>query len=488
ISNKAKADTIEATATIAPKFPSLTSTKVATVGSFLPGNTVSFKITVANAGPGYANDAIVKDSLNSTYFENIVINGTPTGLGTTTGITNPLNGNLNTTVDIAPGGKVEYTVVAKVKSDYNGNTVSNTVEVTDTQNNLTTSTSATITKDGDTGNLIDFIKRSNTTTFEPDGTITYYLDVANRLGSAKTVVVKDILSDIKVTYANNLTLENVTDMTEQPAFDTWNIFKGLNTLDPTNVFGSPKTDLTDTVTIPANSTMTYKIVAKVNPRVVSPQITNRATVLEGTTEIATSSLQHNIVPPGGGITREVDKSTYIPGVDKIKYTITVNSTGPGYQNNINISELVKDLSIPLIDGTTGNPFNGLFTVKKIVTNETDGTEQVFTFGPTDNENLVGIVDVKPGEKVQYVIEGLVRKDAIGTINNNGLETVPFRHNLQNTKSVSPSKYKPGDYIEYTITIRNNSNGNAQNIVVTDDFSNISVLDSTGVTVKPALSE
>ncbi|MGL4977826.1 MAG: hypothetical protein ACRC5G_07395, partial [Cetobacterium sp.] len=355
------------------------------------------------------------------------------------------------------------------------------------QNNLTTSTSASITKDTGPGNSIDFVKRSNTTTFAPDGTITYYIDVINRVGSPREVVVKDELSKILATYANNLALDNVTDMPNQPAFDTWNIFRGT-TSDPTTPLGTPKVDLNDTVTIPANSTMTYKIVATVNPRVVSPQITNIATVLEGANVIGTSSVQHNIIPPGGGITRVVDKAIYIPGVDKVKYTITVDSTGPGYQNNIPISELVKDLQIQLIDGTMGNPFNGVFTVKKVVTNETDGTEEVFTVGIADNQNLIGTVDVKPGEKVQYVIEGLVRPDAYGPIDNNGLVTVPYRWNLQNTKSVSPSKYEPGGYITYTITIRNNSNGNAQNIVVTDNFTTISVIDSTGTVITPALTD
>ncbi|MGL5918385.1 MAG: hypothetical protein ACRCYM_03975, partial [Cetobacterium sp.] len=487
ITNTAKADTLEASATTTPKFPSLNTTKTALVGTFTPGNTVSFKVTVTNSGPGYANDALIKDSLNTTYFEDISITGVATGTGTTTGITGSINTNLNAVVDIAPGGNVEYTVVARVKAGYTGNTVSNTVEVTDTQNNLTTTTSATITKTGDTGNLIDFNKRSNSTTFAPDGTITYFIDVTNRLGTAKEVVVKDSLSTILVTYANDLAVDNVTDMLNQPAFDTWNIFKGLSS-DPTTPFGSAKTDLNDTVTIPANSTMTYKIVAKVNPRVVSPQITNVAKVFEGANEIGTSSVQHNIIPPGGGITRVVDKAVYIPGVDTIKYTITVDSTGPGYQNNISISELVKDLQIELIDGTMGNPFNGVFTVKKIVTNETDGTEEVFTGGISNNENLIGTVDVKPGEKVQYVIEGLVRPDAYGTIDNSGLVTVPFRWNLQNTKSVLPSKYEPGGFITYTITIRNNSNGNAQDIPVTDDFTGISVVDSTGAVITPALTD
>ncbi|MGL4977404.1 MAG: hypothetical protein ACRC5G_05250, partial [Cetobacterium sp.] len=487
ISNTAKADSLTATATTAPKLPNLNTSKTAVTGTFNPGGTVIFKVVVTNNGEGYANDALVKDSLNSTYFENIVITGAPTGLGTTTGITNPINTDLNAVVDIAPGGKIEYTITATVKASYLGNTVSNTVEVTDTQNNLTAVTSATITKNDGSGNLIDFIKRSNNTIFEPGGTITYFIDVTNRLGSDKVVTVKDVLSNIKATYANDLALENVTDMPNQPAFDTWNIFRDLNNSNPSTVFGSPKTDLNDIVTIPANSTMTYKIVATVNPRVVTTQLTNIATVLEGSTLIGTSSVQHNIVPPGGGVSREVNKTTYIPGVDTIKYTITASSTGPGYQNNLSISELVKDLTVPLIDGTVGNPFNGVFTVTKIVTNETDGTETVFTVGPTNNENLIGLVDVKPGEKVQYVIEGVVRKDAIGTINNNGLVTVPFRWNLQNTKSVLPSKYEPGSYITYTITLRNNSNGNAQNIPVRDDFNTIKVTDSTGALVT-ALSD
>ncbi|MGL4946583.1 MAG: beta strand repeat-containing protein, partial [Cetobacterium sp.] len=176
ITNTASADTLEASATTAPKFPNLVTSKAAISGTFNPGDTVSFKVTVTNSGAGYANDALIKDSLNTTYFENIVINGTPTGLGTSTGITNPINTDLNATVDIAPGGKVEYTVVAKVKAGYTGNTVSNTVEVKDTQNNLTTTTSATITKGDGSGNLIDFNKRSNTNTFAPDGTITYFID------------------------------------------------------------------------------------------------------------------------------------------------------------------------------------------------------------------------------------------------------------------------------------------------------------------------
>lgn len=495
IMNMAKADTLSATASTVPKFPKLSVSKTSLTNNFTPGQLVRFKVVVSNSGLGYANNAIVKDLINTTYFEDISITAVSTGIGTTTGISGAIGADLDVVVDIAPGGGIEYTIEARVKESYLGDTVSNTVEIRDTQNNLTTTTSSTINKEAQNeGNLIDFIKRSNAMVFAPGGTITYFIDVINNLDSDRTVSVEDLIGDIKVTYANDLSQDNTTDMLNQPAFDSWIIYKGVNNSNPSTVFGTSSTNLNDTLTVPANTTVTYKIVAVVNERVVSSQITNLAKLYDiNKNLIGTSSIQHNIISPGGGLSRVVNKNFYIPGVDTLKYTITASSSGPGYQNNININELIKNISVDLIDGTSDNPFKDPitgaynFTVRKIVTNETDGTEESFTSGIADNENLVGIVDVKPGEKLQYVIEGLVRKDAIGVINNAGLITEPYRYNLQNTKTVTPNKYQPGTEIVYTIKIVNNSTGNAQNILLEDNFLGISVLDSTGAIVTPALS-
>ncbi|MGL5902289.1 MAG: hypothetical protein ACRCZO_06330, partial [Cetobacterium sp.] len=497
LKNTATADGLTATATTSPKLPNLVVNKTAITPSFISGVPVTFKVTVTNTGDGYANDAIIADALDSTMFENIAITATSLGLGTTTGITGTLTSNLNTTVDIAPGGKVEYLVTANVKASYLGNTVSNTVSVTDKQNSLTTTASATIDRDlSIDGKYIDFQKRSNTTVFRPGETVTYYIDITNKLPLPRTVTVKDLISSIKADYANDLSVDNTVDMLNQQAFDSWVIYGAQNNLDPNTQITTSPIDLNNTVTISGGSTYTYKIVGNVNPRVVSQKLTNTATLLDetGSTTLGTASVQHNIVPPGGGITRTVDKVRYIPGVDKVKYTITVTSTGPGYQNNVNINELIKNLSVDLIDGTTGFPFQdpstGLdnFTVTKVVTPQTDGTEESFTSGIANNQNLVGTVDVKPGETLQYVIEGYVRKDAIGTINNGGLITEPYRYNLQNTKSVSPSKYEPGQYITYTVTVRNNSTGNAKDILVQDNLGVLSVVDSTGATITPALTD
>ncbi|WP_297597665.1 hypothetical protein [uncultured Cetobacterium sp.] len=495
IKNTVTADTLAASWTVVPKYPNLNIIKQTTSTSFGNGNEVDFKITVQNIGDGYANNATISDILNATYFENIRITGISTGVGSTTGITGTINTNLNSTVDIAPGGTVVYDILANVKADYNGSFVSNTAFVTDIQNGLTESSSTTVDRDGNAAaNGLDIIKRSDTLTFTPGGTVTYFIDVKNRQGKHEDIRVEDLISSIKATYANDLT-DNTIDLLNQSAFTSWTIYKGVNNPNPATIFAaSGTTNLNDTITVGANSTVTYKIVGTVSDRVVSKTLTNVVSVYNSTNNIiGTSSIQHNIIPPGGGITRVVDKGRYIPGVDSLTYTITVNSTGSGYQNNININELIKSLSVDLIDGTTGNPFQDPvtgaynFTVTAVNTGSTNGTEEDFTAGPANNTNLVGVVDVKSGEKLQYIITGPVRKDAIGTIDNNGLITEPYRYNLQSTKSVSPSRYQPGKEMIYTITINNNSTGNAKDIVVEDDLSSISVLDSTGATITPALT-
>ena len=93
-------------------------------------------------------------------------------------------------------------------------------------------------------------------------------------------------------------------------------------------------------------------------------------------------------------------------------------------------------------------------------------------GPQNNTDLVGIVDIKPNETLQYVIQGVVRPDAIGVIDNDGLITEPHFHNLQLAKSVSPTVYRPGNYITYSVVLSNNSKGKAKYILVNDDLCSL----------------
>lgn len=480
-SNTARAGDKIDTHTVYPKLPRLDSIKKGMTPSYTPGGTVEFQLTVTNNGTGYANNAQVKDFMDTNYFSSWEITATTVGIGTTSGIVGTETGNLDTTIDISPGGSVTYTIEAVIKNDVSG-PITNKATINDIQNDIEQEVSATIDKiTGAAVQTLDIRKYSNSIRFSPGQPLEYFIEIKNNSRRiASDILVVDELSSVLGTYANELVANNTTDLQNQPVFDNWTIYKGT-TSNPSTVLESLGTNnLNDTINIPVNGTIYYKIVANVNERVVSEKIKNKVQVFntDENTLIGTSSIEHNKNNPGGGITRTVNKVNYIPGVDELIYTIKVNSTGPGYQNNVSINELIKNLEVELIDGTTGNPFvnpetgNYEFTVAKVNTVTTLGTEEEFSVGPADNENLIGIVDVKPGEELIYQIKGIVRKDAIGVINNKGLETSPFRYNLVSRKMLDGPKYSPGKNITYSIEIQNNSKGNAMDILIEDDFGKI----------------
>lgn len=95
------------------------------MATYAPGGTIIYTLTVSNAaGAGFASNISVQDIMSSittslangttgTAFNTWTISATPTGIGTTTGIF-ANNTDLNTTVDIAPGGSVAYTITGTV--------------------------------------------------------------------------------------------------------------------------------------------------------------------------------------------------------------------------------------------------------------------------------------------------------------------------------------------------------------------------------------
>lgn len=489
ITNSATAQGITDTATTYPKLPLLNLVKKTSSPTYTPGGTVTFTIDIENNGDGYANNASVIDSFPFDKLSGWTITATKTGTGTTTG-TFTDGQNLNTTVDIAPRGKVSYTVVATVKPGTTGQ-IENTASVTDIQNGITQTGSAIISDGGTDGDGSVYIKkRTDSMTFAPDGTITYFIDVTNVSGQpVNNLSVKDLFGSNKSTYADNPNggTSDVADLLNHPTFDSWTIYKGLNNSNPSTVL-TPlgTTDLNDTLgTLASGDVVTYKVVAKVNIRVVSPKITNVAELYQNSVKIGDSQIEHKIIPPGGGITRTVDKAFYVPGVDTITYTITATSTGPGFQNNLSLAENINNLSVNLIDGGTGNPFYNYvtnkneFTVAVTITDPSGNVRTLYTKGPADNKDLVGTLDIPPGSTIVYTITGKVRPDAMGLIDNNGLLTDQHRYNLNITKKADLIKYEPGKPMVYTIDIKNNSTGNAENIDVIDNFKNIMVTDSEG---------
>lgn len=103
----------------------LSVTKVADSGSVSPGDTITFTITVANAGPDDAPGTAVADLfpaglINVSWTCTASAGSTCTAMGM---------GDINDTADILAGGTLTYTVTATVDPNFSGS-ISNTATIT----------------------------------------------------------------------------------------------------------------------------------------------------------------------------------------------------------------------------------------------------------------------------------------------------------------------------------------------------------------------
>ncbi|MFN9295550.1 MAG: hypothetical protein ACK6EB_46350, partial [Planctomyces sp.] len=102
----------------------------------VPGATTTYTITVSNAGPSTATSVSVSDSIPSW-----IASWTWSGNGLT-----GQTGNLSNTISsLAPGSSMVYTVVATVKPDATGASLTNTATVSATADTNSANDSASDT-------------------------------------------------------------------------------------------------------------------------------------------------------------------------------------------------------------------------------------------------------------------------------------------------------------------------------------------------------
>jgi uncharacterized repeat protein (TIGR01451 family) len=106
---------------------SLSVTKTASPNPFLPGQPITYTVTVANGGPSAAINAAVADNvpaaLTGVTWTCAPSNPAPTQCNTTSG-----TGSINTTANIASGGQVVYTITGNVPAG--ATSANNTATVT----------------------------------------------------------------------------------------------------------------------------------------------------------------------------------------------------------------------------------------------------------------------------------------------------------------------------------------------------------------------
>ncbi len=490
-----------------PNEPNLIVDKTAQNSDFVGGERTTFDIYIYNRGVGYANDATVKDSISAlNFFDSwTIVGSTNTDQpGSRYGDISD-NADIDTDVDITPGGWIHYEVSGVVKSDYEEDQVSNRVDVYDPITDREHSSSAQIDNSNSAYDInVSLAKTTDVVRYTPGEDLTYTIVISNNGDTDETdLVFLDRLSEITTTLANDKDGE-VEDLVDQNPFEYWSVDSGAG-------FGPDTTeDVEIPLTIKAGELVTVRIKARVKDNAVSNGVADRdagiirneAVLIHADDADCTDDCEYakravaenHQVHNNGTVVRTTNINRYSPG-DELTYTIKYNSQdGHGYRNNVDVNELINDISVELQDGTSGNPFfddsvgENKFTVsvaKSAPANAgtTDGTKDG---NVADDNNIVTSIDIDAGEDVIYTVTGIVRPDAIGDIHYRDTVVLPDDYHLSFDKTTDEVVYEPGKTVTYHLVVENDGKGNAHDIPIVDNLKDITV-DLVDGTTGPAYS-
>ncbi|GAK22556.1 putative hemagglutinin/hemolysin-related protein [Vibrio sp. JCM 19052] len=400
--------------------------KTAQNTDFIVGERATFDIYIYNRGVGYANDATVKDDIEAlNFFSSWSITGSTNTdePGSRYGDVSD-NENIDTDVDITPGGWVHYEVSGIVKNDYPFDQVSNRVDVYDPLTDRDHSSSAQIDNKDSTYDInVALTKTTNVVRYTPGEDLEYTIVIGNNGDIPETdLILIDRLSEITTTLANDKDGES-EDLLEQNPFEHWSYSVDGGAYSPPNT-----DDVEIPLNIPANDFITVKIKALVKDNAVSNGveageqylIRNEALLIHKDDAGCTTSCEYlkravaenHQVYNNGDVFRTTNINRYSPG-DELIYTFKYTSQdGKGYRNNVDVNELINGISVQLQDGSTGNPFydpttkTNQFSVsveKSDLANAgtTDGTKDGTV---ADNNDIVTTIDIDEGEDVTYTVK------------------------------------------------------------------------------------
>ncbi|WP_409588446.1 hypothetical protein [Vibrio jasicida] len=479
-----------------PNEPNLVVAKTAQNTDFVVGERATFDIYIYNRGVGYANDATVKDDIEAlNFFSSWSITGSTNTdePGSRYGDVSD-NENIDTDVDITPGGWVHYEVSGIVKNDYPHDQVSNRVDVYDPLTDRDHSSSAQIdNKDSAYDINVALTKTTNVVRYTPGEDLEYTIVIGNNGDIPETdLILIDRLSEITTTLANDKDGES-EDLLEQNPFEHWSY-----SVDG-GAYSTPNTDDVEIpLNIPANDFITVKIKALVKDNAVSNGveageqylIRNEALLIHKDDAGCTTSCEYlkravaenHQVYNNGDVFRTTNINRYSPG-DELIYTFKYTSQdGKGYRNNVDVNELINGISVQLLDGSTGNPFydpttkTNQFSVsveKSDLANAgtTDGTKDGTV---ADNNDIVTTIDIDEGEDVTYTVKGMIRPDAVGDISYRDTIVIPNDYHLNFDKITDETVYEPGKTVTYRLIIENDGKANADDIPIVDNLEDITV--------------
>jgi uncharacterized repeat protein (TIGR01451 family) len=444
-----------ATLTVIPHL-GLSVTKTASPNPYVPGDPLTYTVTVANSGPSDATGVTVADPLpaalaNAGFTWTCVGTAAPTKCDNASG-----SGDINTTADIAAGGNVTYTITGTVPPGATG-TLSNTATATPPAGvedaGCTPDCDATVSAPASPHLGLTVTKTATPNPFVPGETLTYTVTVANSGPSDAT----------GVTVADPLPagLQNFT----------WTC---AGTAAPTkcdNASGSG--DINTTADIAAGGHVTYTITGTAPAGQTSALNTATVTPPAGVVDPGCSpDCQATVNPPASphldlSVTKTASPDPYAAG-KRLTYTVTVKNAG--ISDAIGVT--VRD---PLPAALAGAGFTWICTASTGSSCTASGSG-----------DIADTVDIAAGGTVIYTVTGIVPAGTTGSLDNTATATPPpgavdpgctpfcgdtaddqAKVSLSVTKTASPDPYVPGQRLTYTITVTNSGPSNATGVKVAD---------------------
>ena len=448
----------------------LSVTKTDGQTQYVPGQQITYTITVTNAGPSFASQAAVDDTLDPAIISSATWSAVFTGTGSTG--TASGTGSISENIDLAVGGTAVYTVVAQTLAGATGS-LTNTATVTTSDlsndpnpvNNTATDTD-TLLLPAELDMSKDVVDLNGGFVVSGD-TLRYTIVVTNPAapaGSSRDTAINVQLSDLipaHTTYAGSLNYSQGTITGSQ---------------------GSGVTGSLGTLAPGATATVSFNVtVNSATPD--STAILNNA-FATGTGQVGGPGLQGEagvavITPPGADLAiTKTTPATFVPGLS-LTYTLVVSNLGPSTSTNALVQDtLPADVTgatwtVSYTGGATG-PVSGSGNVNATLTTMPLGGTATFTITATPDYRL----DTPLANTATVTAtDGLIDPDL-----NNNTSTVSSTPtpvaDLQIVKTDGVTSYVPGQQLVYTITVTNAGPSFVTGAVVADVFDSSIITSAT----------
>ena len=498
----------DAPATVKP-FDNMTTPKVtkkAISNDYVPGDWVSYEIIVENpSGNLFADNFTIVDEIESCLkvemndgswaspFEKYIfkvksVEGDGSDPGNwPPGYGSEQTGDIQNTLDIAPKGKVVYSLDALVKPTAIGTILDNGEGCPD--NNVIEDGAGLDTPDGKP----EVLKEVDKFYYTAGEDVTFTITIKNTgRGPLTTIPVVDDLPSVKALDVFNLV---------KSAFTTWTIEAkavdkdgNLSTNSNPDIDGTiaPNQPINTHVNIYPGDSIIYTIVATLSTDLTT-DITNTVEVGDG----ASSSITTHPKKSDLEVYKTVDKEHYIADDGTITYKIVVsNHADAGFARDVPVDDDIQNIQAELLhpSGAKASVFSSW-----VITAEEVGKGTVAGINPDyDTAGLHAKANIAAGGKVTYTIVATlnpVSQDHIvwGKFTNTVTVTTPDGSesdsaytgvkvpDIRPKKSVDVPNLKPGETVTYTIVIENAGNGYANDTLVTDNISGLGIFTTWTIT-------